>query len=902
MIMAAQRKVRTSATVKAVRSVQPRRKKPKAASSRKSQQVSRTHRPPEMSIEEWQVALRRQFAQTQQYDVKNAGNESVFSEFEVTNPATNRTYRVAIRGRELGENYCSCPDYSVNTLGTCKHIEYMLARLGRSPRGRTALARGFHPPYSEVYLRYGAKREVVFRPGTECPEDLRRKAHDYFDANGLLRPDAYGTFPEFAAGIKSNVHDVRCYADALDFIAEVRDRTERSRRIWAQFPDGATSPACRDLLKVNLYPYQCEGAIRLAEAGRCLLADDMGLGKTIQALAATEILARIAAVERVLIVTPTSLKYQWEKEIERCTGRNAMVIDGLIPARTEKYRAESFFKIVNYDVVGRDLSLIDAWQPDLVILDEAQRIKNWKTKTAQSIKRLRSEYAFVLTGTPIENRLEELHSIVEFVDRFRLGPLFRFLAGHQHVDDHGRVIGYHDLGKISSTLEPVLIRRTKDKVLKQLPERLEKRFLVPMTQPQIDHHEENRDITVRIVAKWRRYGFLSEGDQRRLTCALQNMRMACDDAYLLDQSVTAGVKASEIETLLDEVLEDADTKVVVFSQWLRMHELIAERLKARQWDHVFFHGGVPGPERKNLVQRFHDDPACRLFLATDAGGVGLNLQNASVVINVDLPWNPAVLEQRIGRVHRLGQHRPVRVVHFVSQGTIEEGMLNVLAFKKSMFAGVLDGAGSEVFLGGTRLSKFMESVEEVSTATPAGGPTPFDEPPAADAESATAAAEPEAAAEPPAAPAPAAATAAAPAASTAAVPADLAASAATAAPAATAAAPSVAPPAAAPTTEQATTSAPATPSATDPWQGVVTAGMALLDQLGQALQAHAAAQAVPAPQTPGTAAAASAPPPATGHPLIERDAQTGRAYLKFPLPDPAALQKILDVVSVFARK
>ena len=152
-------------------------------------------------------------------------------------------------------------------------------------------------------------------------------------------------------------------------------------------------------------------------------------------------------------------------------------------------------------------------------------------------------------------------------------------------------------------------------------------------------------------------------------------------------STDHGVKADEAVTLLDEIFERPETKVVVFSQWLRMHELLVRRFKERGWDHVLFHGGVPGGKRKDLVDRFRDDPKCRAFLSTDAGGVGLNLQHANVVINMDLPWNPAVLEQRIGRVHRLGQKQPVRVVNFVAQGTIEEGMLSVLKFKKSLFAG-----------------------------------------------------------------------------------------------------------------------------------------------------------------------------------------------------------------------
>ncbi len=204
----------------------------------------------------------------------------------------------------------------------------------------------------------------------------------------------------------------------------------------------------------------------------------------------------------------------------------------------------------------------------------------------------------------------------------------------------------------------------------------------------------------------------------RLRIALQNMRMSCNSTYLLDQTSDHGVKADELVDLLQEIFEEKQAKVVIFSQWLRMHEVVLRRLERRKWRHVLFHGGVPGPKRKDLVQQFKEDPACRLFLSTDAGGVGLNLQTASAVVNLDQPWNPAVLEQRIGRVHRLGQHRPVRVVHFISQGTIEEGMLGLLQFKKSMFAGVLDGGENEVFLGGTRLNRFMESVEKATGAIP----------------------------------------------------------------------------------------------------------------------------------------------------------------------------------------
>jgi superfamily II DNA or RNA helicase len=670
-----------------------------------------------MSLDTWQRALRRQFGREQPFAWTNVGAERVFSDFEVSNPQSGSTYRVAIRGVRPGENYCNCADFATNALGTCKHVEFVLGRLERQRGVRAILARGYQPLHSEVVLEYGAQREVRFRPGSTCPKELAALAARYFDRHHALRAEAFATFESFLADAAIIEHDLRCHDDVLSFVAEVRDRARRAARLADAFPRGVRDRAFRTLVRGELYAYQREGALFAARAGRCLIGDEMGLGKTIQAIAAAEIMARHFGVERVLVVCPTSLKHQWEREIARFTARTTTVVGGLRARREQIYAsATGFFAITNYDTVHSDLDLIGRWAPDLVILDEAQRIKNWSTRTARSVKRIASPYAMVLTGTPLENRLEELVSIVEFVDKHRLGPTFKLLAEHQVRDEHDKVVGYRHLDRIGKTLAPLLIRRSKREVLKELPERLDKHFFVPMTPQQLTHHEEHREVVARIVAKWRRYKFLSEVDQRRLMIALQNMRMSCDSTYLLDHQTDSGIKADEFVTLLGEVLEQPGAKVVVFSQWLRMHELLVRRLETNGIGHVLFHGGVEGSRRKALVDRFREDEDCRVFLATDAGGVGLNLQHASVVVNMDLPWNPAVLEQRIGRVHRLGQTQPVRVVNFIAQGTIEEGMLSLLKFKTSLFAGVLDGGESTVFLGGSRLTRFMETVEKTTTA------------------------------------------------------------------------------------------------------------------------------------------------------------------------------------------
>ena len=681
--------------------------------------LSHLRRPAELAAPEWQTQLRRQFGRSQRFQLENLGEEPVFSEFQVTNPDSGGSYRVAIRGTRPGDNFCACPDFATNDLGTCKHVEFVLGRLESRRGGKRALAAGFAPAYSEIYLRYGPQRQVRFRAGSHCPGALLAQATALFGAAcaGALSSAQFPKLePLLAAAHKAN-HELRCYEDVLRFVAQARDAQHRCQIIDQAYPQGAHSPALGTLLRASMYPYQAEGALFALRAGRCLIGDEMGLGKTVQAIAAMELFARHLGAERVLIVCPTSLMHQWQRELARFSGRQAQVVGGAHAARMHCYGQPGFCKITNYEKLARDLELIQAWSPDVVIVDEAQRIKNWNTVAARALKRVESPYAIVLTGTPLENRLEELVSIVQFVDRHRLGPTWRLRHEHQITDDAGRVVGYRDLDRIGATLAPVLLRRRKSEVLSQLPARVDNTVFVPMTAQQRAEHQTNAMAAQQIVQRWRRTGFLSDIDQRRLMCALQNMRMSCNSTYLLDGKTDHGTKVDELVTLLQELFERPEAKVVVFSQWLRTHELIVRRLQRRHWDYALFHGRVPAGQRGALIDRFNNDAACRVFLSTDAGGVGLNLQHAaSTVINMDLPWNPAVLEQRIGRVHRLGQTRGVQVVNFVAQGTIEEGMLSVLSFKRSLFAGVLDGGEREVFVKGSRLKQFMESVEAVTGA------------------------------------------------------------------------------------------------------------------------------------------------------------------------------------------
>ena len=571
--------------------------------------LSRTRRPQGLAAADWQAALRRQFGREQAFELQNLGAEPVFSDFRVHNPQSGTRYRVAIRGSALGCNFCSCPDFATNDLGTCKHIEFTLARLAKKRGGKADLARGFEPEYSEIWLDYAGARRVRFRAGKTCPPELLDHARQVFDASAAwaLPWDRLDDLDGLVRAAAASGHALHCYDDVWQFIAQIRDAERRQSALREAYPKDAADKALAKLLKTRLYPYQVEGALFAVRAGRALIGDEMGLGKTIQAIAAAELFARHFGVQRVLVVCPTSLKHQWKNEFARFTEREVQVIAGLRTRRQLQYRDDVFCKITHYETLARDADLIDAWAPDLVIADEAQRIKNWNTIAARALKRIASPYAIVLTGTPLENRLEELISIVQFVDRHRLGPTWRLLDEHQKRDEAGRVIGYHALDRIGQTLAPVMLRRRKAEVLTQLPERVDNRIFVPLTPQQRVHHDDNGGIVTRIVSRWRKTGYLSDSDQKRLHCALQNMRMACNSTWLLDKESDHGQKVDELMTVLDELLEDPAAKAVVFSQWLGTHELIRRRLGRgngqRDWGHVLFSGNVPGEKRGALVER-----------------------------------------------------------------------------------------------------------------------------------------------------------------------------------------------------------------------------------------------------------------------------------------------------------
>jgi hypothetical protein len=635
-----------------------------------------------------EIELRRQRAREEQPSIRNLDPAwPIFSRFEV-NSKSGMTYSVEVRSLAGHAFSCTCTDFRVNGLGTCKHVEAVLPYLeARFPK-----------LFAEALERGSDRIDVVWddrldKLRIENPADRKPVAlSEFFDGDGLLllNHDA-----EEVVGILSrlDIPSVRISQEVSYHLELRRRRAERVvlRREYEERVQAGIYP--QHETKVPLFPYQREGMLHLAFNERALLADEMGLGKTIQAIAACTLLHRMGKAEKALVVTPASLKAEWEEQIQRFSGLSYRLVFGPHRERLRALEHPTFFTIVNYEQMVRDaLEVNRLLHPDIVVLDEAQRIKNWNTKTAQAIKRLQSRYAFVLTGTPIENRIDEIYSIVDFLDPTVFGPLFRFNREFYQLNERGRPEEYQNLELLRERIRPLMLRRRKADIETELPARTDRNYFVTLSHQQLETYRDHETVAARLVQIAKRRP-LTQQEQEKLIRELSMMRMVCDTNYILDRDDRTSPKIEELENILAACLAEPEAKVVLFSEWERMLELVRERLQRMKIGYAWHTGSVPQKRRRAEIRVFKSDPQCRIFLSTDSGGVGLNLQNASVVINCDLPWNPAKLEQRIARAWRKNQLRAVTVMNLIAENTIEHRILGTLAAKQGLADGVLDSIG-----------------------------------------------------------------------------------------------------------------------------------------------------------------------------------------------------------------
>ncbi|TWT87333.1 ATP-dependent helicase HepA [Pseudobythopirellula maris] len=417
------------------------------------------------------------------------------------------------------------------------------------------------------------------------------------------------------------------------------------------------------------FPYQLDGVAFLFPRRHAVIADEMGLGKTMQSITTVRLLAHSGQLRRVLLVCPKPLVSNWRRELALwAPDVSVAVVDGPRARREWAWRHTSaVVTIANYESVVRDSDLlhsVDGAEPvarfDMVILDEAQRIKNKNGTTSAAVCALPRDRSWALTGTPIENSTEDLVGVYEFVSP---GVLRSGMRAQE----------------MATAVRDSVLRRTKERVLKDLPPKIVRDEAVDLAPEQWDAYRRAEDEGVLELSAEGAEGGAKSVDIHHVFELVLRLKQVCN----FDPASGASGKADRLEAELEECVASG-RKAIVFSQWVDTIDKLAKRLG--RFNPAEYHGRVPHGRRDGVIDRFRNDPDCHVILMSyGAGSVGLNLQFAGYVFLFDRWWNPAVEDQAINRAHRIGAAGPVTVTRYACAGTIEERIDAILTEKRELF-------------------------------------------------------------------------------------------------------------------------------------------------------------------------------------------------------------------------
>jgi len=618
-------------------------------------------------------------------------------------------YKVFLRDFENETGYSNSLDSKLNKLGTTKHIMYAFRALKENKELYEKLDKDY--PFIEVFCDPLNDNSIAwYYPGSLSTAEASM-INKYFHKSHHISHEEVINLMSFLYEAK-NYSRICIRPEVVEKVEEAYDKKMLESLKQRYTPDFSK-------IKADLYPYQKEGISFALFRKTAIIADEMGLGKTIQAIGTAILKKEFLGCSKTLVVCPASLKEQWKKEIEKFSSEKAVVVTGTPEEREAQYKDSSFFFfIINYETVLRDQQAINKAGVDFLILDEAQRAKNFETRTASSLKRLNVKHKLVITGTPIENRLIDIYSIMNLLDPDFFGPLWEF--SYQYClfdpDKPNKINGYYNLQKLNKKLVEVLLRREKRKVIKQLPNIRQINIPVRLSPLQADYHASYASGLAKIIRK----KYLTPFDMQKLQLLLANMRMVCDSTWLIDETTNESPKLEELRYILFDKLDirHNHVKIIIFSEWVKVHQLIGKMLRENEVGFVELNGKVPVKSRGDLIRKFENNPEYKIFLSTEAGGVGLNLQVADTLINFELPWNPAKKNQRTGRIDRIGQRSNTLTIYsFITRNSIEERIASGLLVKQSLFDGVLGEDNNTDFVDFSKKgrSQFIEQLEEFIT-------------------------------------------------------------------------------------------------------------------------------------------------------------------------------------------
>ncbi|CDF57453.1 COG0553: Superfamily II DNA/RNA helicases, SNF2 family [Thermobrachium celere DSM 8682] len=434
-----------------------------------------------------------------------------------------------------------------------------------------------------------------------------------------------------------------------------------------------------------------------------ILADDMGLGKTLQTIALIE---SEKTQGKTLIVVPSSLLFNWQSEFEKfAPDTKVLVVQGNKKKREELVELidKNDVIITSYPLIRRDIELYENFVFNICILDEAQHIKNPESLNARSVKKIKSRVKFALTGTPIENNLIELWSIFDFILPGILYTRSRFIDKYEKpiLKDNSE----EALNDLKKTISPFILRRKKSDVLLELPDKIETKLVCEMTKKQSELYKAYLFKAREDVEKLIKNGEFSTNKIHVLKLLTRLRQICCHPSLFLENYKGDSGKLNQFEELIEELLEGGH-RVLVFSQFVSLLDLVKKILDRKRVKYSYLDGSTELKERKVIVDEFNSGKTNVFLLSLKAGGTGLNLATADTVIHLDPWWNPAVEEQAADRAHRMGQKNVVQVFKMITKDSIEEKIYDLQYKKKELIDSVIKEG--EVFINSLSEKEILE--------------------------------------------------------------------------------------------------------------------------------------------------------------------------------------------------
>lgn len=426
-------------------------------------------------------------------------------------------------------------------------------------------------------------------------------------------------------------------------------------------------------INLPLFDFQKIGAGFLSVTQSGLIGDEPGLGKSLQSLATI----KIKKANKVLIFCPNILKLNWKEELEKWDNSTITVIDGNKKKREILWKENSKFFIVNYELILRDFEEINLIDWDYLVVDEATRVSNPKAKQSKLIKKIKSKYRIALTGTPFNNSIQDIWNIIDFCQPSLMGTYWEFLDKYCLLDHFRTVIGYKNLDLLKENIKTIMIRRLKSEILKELPDKVYENIYVDLSSEERKIYEavkkelkeELKDLEINIAND----KFLSNA----LVKIVRLMQVA--DSLELVSEKQQSTKIEVVKELLSDILHK-NSKAIIYTRFEKMSKILERELK--DYNPLLITGKVNKNTRNENIKNFKENDKNKILIMTESGTYGLNIQIARYVIHFDLPWSISKLEQREGRVHRIGQQSKVVVYKIIATNTIDEYILKTLYRKE----------------------------------------------------------------------------------------------------------------------------------------------------------------------------------------------------------------------------